>query len=347
MSGNFRLKDIVQVAAVFALPLVLVEALHAWRTFRVNRRIIAIQRGMHGNRRSRRSSSRSSKNTLIRQNNDQTLEENKRNKEYEDRNAVTTCGEYASSSDDNESNHDNNVWAGPRVGNTKNAKNNVHSIPMVSESLAQNINNRNRKYSQTISSETDTNNNKKTSEKISDALFFPETNKKPPCKDFYFYNDCQKRNCTESHSKDSSIGKLLNYIFRARDSIDVCQYAITSSFLADAILARHRLGVKVRIVTDHEGANQASSQMNIFYNNGVQVRPHKGNGLMHNKYILIDKKIVISGSFNFTTQAITENYENLIVSDNIDAVGKYVCKFEELWEKFSFRAPIEVKDKKL
>ena len=83
---------------------------------------------------------------------------------------------------------------------------------------------------------------KKNNSTISDALFFPEKSKQPPCKDYYFTGGCPRRNCTESHDMNSGIGKLVNYIFRTRDCIDVCQYTVTSSFLADAILARHRLG---------------------------------------------------------------------------------------------------------
>jgi len=172
--------------------------------------------------------------------------------------------------------------------------------------------------------------------RISDALFFPEKSKKPPCKDYYFAGQCPRRNCTESHDINSAVGRLVSYIFRTRDCIDVCQYTITSSFLADAILARHRLGVKVRVITDHDGANQISSQMEKFYNNGIQVRPHRGNGLMHNKYIILDRKVVITGSFNFTTQAIVENFENLTVTDNMDISGRYVSNFERLWERFSY-----------
>merc|ERR1712080_246562 len=108
------------------------------------------------------------------------------------------------------------------------------------------------------------------------------------------------------------------------DSIDICQYAITSKFISEAILARHRLGVKIRIITDHEGANQASSQMNTFYDVGIPIRPHRGNGLMHNKFVLVDSKIIITGSFNFTTQAMLENYENMIFSSNTDIVGRYI-----------------------
>lgn len=126
---------------------------------------------------------------------------------------------------------------------------------------------------------------------------------------FHLLNsDCQKRACTESHEEDSSIGSLARYIMLARESIDMCQYSVTNQFLTEAILRRHKLGVKVRVITDHQGANILSSQLEEFYKAGVQIRPHRGNGLMHNKFLVIDNVIVATGSFNFTNQAMMENY---------------------------------------
>jgi len=176
---------------------------------------------------------------------------------------------------------------------------------------------------------TDINNNK-----VNEALFFPPDSKRPPCKDHILNSDCQKRACTESHDEDSSIGSLARYIMLARESIDMCQYSVTNQFLTEAILRRHKLGVKVRVITDHQGANILSSQLEEFYKAGVQIRPHRGNGLMHNKFLVIDNVIVATGSFNFTNQAMMENYENIVVTDHSDIVGRYVQNFSKLWQSF-------------
>lgn len=181
---------------------------------------------------------------------------------------------------------------------------------------------------------TDPNNNK-----INDALFYPEESKRPPCKDYHLKQECQKRACTESHDLDSSIGRLARYILLARESIDVCQYSITNQFLTEAILRRYKLGVKVRIITDHEGANILSSQLEEFYKLGIQIRPHRGNGLMHNKFIIIDGSIVATGSFNFTSQAMMENYENIVVTDQTDIVGRYIQNFSKMWLTFDPQNP--------
>lgn len=187
----------------------------------------------------------------------------------------------------------------------------------------------------------DPNNNK-----VNQALFFPDDEKKPPCTSYHFKGNCEKRQCFESHNVDSSIGQLARYILLARDSIDVCQYSITSSFLTEAILRRHHLGVRVRVITDHEGANILSSQMEEFYKQGIQVRPHRGSGLMHHKFIVIDNKIVATGSFNFTAQATLENYENIVVSDNMDIVGRYIQNFAKMWKRFDY-APAAAKQARM
>jgi len=181
----------------------------------------------------------------------------------------------------------------------------------------------------TVPVTTDINNNK-----VNEALFFPPESKRPPCKDHHLNNDCQKRACTESHDEDSSIGSLARYIMLARESIDMCQYSVTNQFLTEAILRRHKLGVKVRVISDHQGANILSSQLEEFYKAGIQIRPHRGNGLMHNKFIVIDSVIVATGSFNFTNQAMLENYENIVVTDQTDIVGRYVQNFSKLWQAF-------------
>lgn len=187
---------------------------------------------------------------------------------------------------------------------------------------------------ETDKSTTDSNNNK-----INDALFYPEESKRPPCKDYHLKQECHKRACTESHDLDSSIGRLARYILLARESIDVCQYSITNQFLTEAILRRYKLGVKVRIITDHEGANILSSQLEEFYKLGIQIRPHRGNGLMHNKFIIIDGTIVATGSFNFTSQAMMENYENIVVTDQTDIVGRYIQNFSKMWLTFDPQNP--------
>ena len=101
--------------------------------------------------------------------------------------------------------------------------------------------------------------------------------------------------------------------------------------------------VKIRIITDHAGANQLASQIESFHKNSIPVRTHIGNGLMHNKFIILDKKVIITGSFNFTTSAIVDNHENVVVTDQLDIVGQYVSRFEKLWGLFDYNQDKKIK----
>merc|ERR1711976_971310 len=62
----------------------------------------------------------------------------------------------------------------------------------------------------------------------------------------------------------------------------------------------------------------------------------KGFAKMHHKFAVVDKSVLINGSFNWTRQAEDGNQENMIVHrDCPDLVGPFVHEFNRLWSKFN------------
>ena len=47
------------------------------------------------------------------------------------------------------------------------------------------------------------------------------------------------------------------------------------------------------------------------------------SGIAHNKVMIIDKKKVITGSFNFTKSADTRNAENVLLIDDANIAAQY------------------------
>ena len=51
---------------------------------------------------------------------------------------------------------------------------------------------------------------------------------------------------------------------------------------------------------------------------------------MHNKFLVIDRRVVVAGSYNFTTTATVSNWENALGVDSADLAARYVPAWEEI-----------------
>lgn len=55
---------------------------------------------------------------------------------------------------------------------------------------------------------------------------------------------------------------------------------------------------------------------------------------MHHKFAVIDHAVVLTGSFNWTTQAVKNNQENILFYENEEIAKKYTVAFNKLWDGF-------------
>lgn len=51
---------------------------------------------------------------------------------------------------------------------------------------------------------------------------------------------------------------------------------------------------------------------------------------MHNKFCIIDNRLVITGSYNWTYYAENRNWENVLVTDNDSVINHYTAEFEDI-----------------
>ncbi len=65
---------------------------------------------------------------------------------------------------------------------------------------------------------------------------------------------------------------------------------------------------------------------------GINVKIDHSQYHMHNKFGVIDNKIVFTGSFNWTYTASKHNQENLLVTTNSSIVQQFSEEFEKLWD---------------
>nr|XP_028562772.1 mitochondrial cardiolipin hydrolase [Podarcis muralis] len=134
---------------------------------------------------------------------------------------------------------------------------------------------------------------------------------------------------------ESALGRLLARVLSARRSLDLCVFAFSNPQLGRAVCLLHQRGVHVRVVTDTDYMALKGSRIGELRRAGIQVRHDQDSGYMHHKFAIIDKKMLITGSLNWTTQAIQNNRENLLVVEDRDCVNLFLAEFERIWEDYN------------
>jgi len=130
----------------------------------------------------------------------------------------------------------------------------------------------------------------------------------------------------------SGCGSLIaQEITKAKSSIYVQAYGLTSRGIIHQLKAASSRGVKVRVLLD--GGN-LSDNKGIFHDlkmAGISVAFDRMSGIAHNKVMILDKLQVITGSFNFTNAADTRNAENVLLIEDAAIAAKYL----ENWQSRS------------
>ena len=114
---------------------------------------------------------------------------------------------------------------------------------------------------------------------------------------------------------------VLDAIARAKTSIYVAAYAFTRTRIASALCDASRRGVRVALKMDERQAEHpgATRLLELMREAGVEVRLIWVEGdyaAMHNKFMVFDLSSLVTGSYNFTTQAQVVNWENLVRIDS-------------------------------
>jgi phospholipase D len=88
---------------------------------------------------------------------------------------------------------------------------------------------------------------------------------------------------------------------------------MTSPSIVEALIKAQKSDVTVRILLDKSNLRDKWSKMGILLEAGIDIAIDNVSGIAHNKVMIIDEQIVITGSFNFTRAADTRNAENVII----------------------------------
>jgi len=132
------------------------------------------------------------------------------------------------------------------------------------------------------------------------------------------------------------MGKIVEEVEKAQSSVYFLAYSFTHDDLARAIKEKYKKNLKVIGIFEKSQVN-ASSAYTQYYplkKAGVEVFLDINSYNLHHKVIIIDKKTVITGSFNFSNSANEKNDENIVIireDGTRGVVKKYIDEFNRLY----------------
>jgi cardiolipin hydrolase len=150
------------------------------------------------------------------------------------------------------------------------------------------------------------------------------------------FRQTQSVTITEAHFSpgEDCRRQLLDLFIAARATLDISVFTISDDRLSNAIMAAHKRGIRVRIITDNDKAYDQGSDVFDLIERGINVRMDNTENHMHHKFAVVDQSILVNGSFNWTRSASDFNQENILVTNEPKLVAAYLQEFEQLWAEF-------------
>lgn len=124
--------------------------------------------------------------------------------------------------------------------------------------------------------------------------------------------------------------RIVEMIAAAKKNIRVQMYFFTSKRIGQALAQAAKHGIKVDIILDKSQEKAAYGPWRVMRRDGVRIYFDDKHETANNKIVLIDKRVVITGSYNFTKAAEEKNAENvIIIEDDRDLFDAYLENFNE------------------
>lgn len=130
---------------------------------------------------------------------------------------------------------------------------------------------------------------------------------------------------------------VLAALQRARREVLLAIYSFSSREIAEALIDAKERGVEVRVKADAKQMDYDAAVVvfGMLESAKIDVAPIEMSSWysMHHKFLVIDREVVLTGSYNFTVAASTVNYENLVLIVSTSVARDFIREFEDIESK--------------
>lgn len=132
--------------------------------------------------------------------------------------------------------------------------------------------------------------------------------------------------------------RICQELSQAESSIYIAVAWLTNRDLFEILVEKSKSGITVQLLLSNDEINQNSyldfSRLKI----GNSVAYLIGDGktdLMHNKFCIIDRRIVITGSYNWSYKAEKNNHENIVITtDDFELADQFITQFKQIRDSY-------------
>jgi hypothetical protein len=135
--------------------------------------------------------------------------------------------------------------------------------------------------------------------------------------------------------------RIVSEINNSKQIVYIAMAFFTDRDIANAIIGARSRNVSIDIILSSNAQNETVKQM--FREADINVHAFDTGderGMMHHKFCLIDNKITINGSYNYSYNASNNNVENIHISDDYSIFKQFLQEFEKL--KYNIDNSIDV-----
>jgi phosphatidylserine/phosphatidylglycerophosphate/cardiolipin synthase-like enzyme len=119
--------------------------------------------------------------------------------------------------------------------------------------------------------------------------------------------------------------KISSLILEAKSEIFIAMYNFSYNKFANDLIKASKNGVKITVLFDKEKTNKDDEILDLLKSSGIKTIVNKDKNKMHLKVALIDSKIAIVGSTNWTKKSFEENYDLILISEEKKLLEKLIA----------------------
>jgi phosphatidylserine/phosphatidylglycerophosphate/cardiolipin synthase-like enzyme len=131
--------------------------------------------------------------------------------------------------------------------------------------------------------------------------------------------------------EDGCANQLIGLIHQAQQNIRFMAFSFTHEGIGQAVIDRAESGVTVQGVFETRGSDTEHSEFSQMKQQKLDVWQDGNPYTLHHKVFIIDDKLVVLGSFNFSDNADSANDENMLVIHNPDMAGQFLAEFNRVY----------------